>query len=134
MLALRTLLSVPRVTSATIILLLSLSDGQGADLKYQFKQDQKFAFDVEIIGEVPGSVETHKGVAVFRVVRIADGSVQLHYKGGLKNPLSRILTGQVEDADSVRAAPLVPVVCRRFDRTVPLEAINCVDCFRRKTK
>jgi|GEM_PF-748405 len=84
MLALRTLLSVPRVTSATIILLLSLSDGQGADLKYQFKQDQKFAFDVEIIGEVPGSVETHKGVAVFRVVRIADGSVQLHYKGGLK--------------------------------------------------
>lgn len=69
----------------TMLMMLAVcSTVVGGELKYQFRPEQKFAFDVEIVGEVPGSVETYAGVAVYRVQQISSGAVDVVYNGGLK--------------------------------------------------
>lgn len=80
----RRLLTAAELIAVTLLLSLNPGVSFAAELRYQFKPGQKFAFEVEIVGEVPGSVETHKGVAVYRVQSVTDGNVQLIYNGGLK--------------------------------------------------
>ena len=72
------------ILSSFITLAACLAQSSAAEpLRYQPKAGSKFAYEVEIVAELPGLVETSQGTISYEV-KSADDIVTLDYSGGLK--------------------------------------------------
>jgi hypothetical protein len=67
----------------SLLLFSLISDIQAEELRYQWKQGQQFAYNIEITVDTGQSVTTFKGTTRYTVDSVADGQMRVTYVGGL---------------------------------------------------
>ena len=87
-------LRLKRAVSRTLLLaafslsILSLGQATAAPLRYAPKANQKIAYSVEIVGDLPDEIETSKG-HIFYVATAAGDPFKLQFSGGLSKTTKR---------------------------------------------